>query len=156
VYFPEAEFLVNRISYPCTFSTSNGPADHWSLQAEITCARDSSVWHLSEAEILAHTKQGLRQRKLLPSDEQIVFEQVDRLEHAYVVYDTGYEKNASKVRAWFASIGIHLLGRFSYFEYINVDMAVDRAIKLAASLNGEAVNEETKTRYLTRALARVC
>ncbi|CDZ77601.1 protoporphyrinogen oxidase [Legionella massiliensis] len=153
VYFPEAEFLVNRISYPCTFSAANGPEGHWSLQAEITCARSSSVWQQSDAEILAHAKQGLQQRNLLPGDEQIVFEQIDRVDQSYVVYDVGYEANAEKVRTWFASIGIHLLGRFSYFEYVNVDMAVARAIKVAAFLNGEPDNEATKERYLAKALS---
>lgn len=152
VYFPEAEFWVNRISYPCTFSAANGPEGHWSLQAEITCARDSSVWQQSDAEILAHAKQGLQQRNLLPGDEQIVFEQIDRVDQSYVVYDVGYEAKAQKVREWFASIGIHLLGRFSYFEYVNVDMAVARAIQVAASFNGDPDNEATKINYLARAL----
>lgn len=152
VYFPEAEFWVNRISYPCTFSAANGPDDHWSLQAEITCAKDSPIWQQSDAEILAHTKQGLQQRHLLPDDGQIVFARVDRVEQSYVVYDVGYEAKAEKLRQWFASRGIHLLGRFSYFEYVNVDMAVARAIRVAAQLNGDPDNEATKARYLAKAL----
>lgn len=153
VYFPEAEFWVNRISYPCTFSSSNGPQGHWSLQAEITCTKSSDIWHKTDAEILAHTKQGLQQRNLLPMDDEIMLERVDRQERSYVVYDVGYEVHAEKVRKWFSSIGIHLLGRFSYFEYINVDMAVDRAIKLAVELNqDEGDLTQLKTRYLERAL----
>ncbi len=155
VYFPETEFLVNRISYPCTFSAVNGPEGHWSLQAEITCAKNSEIWNKTDAEILAHSKQGLQQRQLLPGDEHIVFEQIDRIEHSYVVYNVGYEENANKVRDWFSSIGIHLLGRFSYFEYINVDMAIDRAIKVAAAFNGDLLDEHTKTSYLTKALTKL-
>lgn len=156
VYFPEAEFWVNRISYPCTFSAGNGPVDHWSLQAEITCAKDSAIWQTSDADILAHVKQGLQQRKLLPSDEEIVLMRVDRIERSYVVYDTHYENNVSQVRQWFSSIGIHLLGRFGYFEYINVDMAVDRAIKLAVELNNDAGDAAAlKTLYMQRALAKL-
>ncbi|STX38909.1 protoporphyrinogen/coproporphyrinogen oxidase [Legionella feeleii] len=156
VYFPEAEFLVNRISYPCTFSAANGPEGHWSLQAEITCAKNSATWNRSDTEILMHTKLGLQKRKLLPPDDEIVFEKIDRIEHSYVVYDVGYEENIAKVRSWFASLGIHLLGRFSYFEYINVDMAVDRAIKLAATLNGDKADcHQTKLLYLKNALTKL-
>ncbi|MBA2651678.1 MAG: FAD-dependent oxidoreductase [Tatlockia sp.] len=155
IYFPEPEFLVNRISYPCTFSAANGPKGHWSLQAEITCAKNSLVWQKTDAEILAHTKQGLQQRNILPPDEQIVFEKIDRVERSYVVYNQGYEEHAKKLRAWFGSIGIHLLGRFSYFEYINVDMAIDRAIKVAAAFNGDQINEQTKTAYLAKALTKL-
>jgi protoporphyrinogen oxidase len=156
IYFPEAEFLVNRVSYPCTFSANNGPENHWSLQAEITCARDSATWNKTDAEILAHTKQGLQKRQLLPSDDHIVLERVDRIERSYVVYDVGYEENVNKVRSWFKEIGIHLLGRFSYFEYINVDMAVERAIKLAIELNADQGDyAELKSYYLKNALAKL-
>lgn len=156
VYFPEAEFWVNRISYPCTFSAENGPQGHWSLQAEITCTKDSDIWNKSDAEILAHTKENLQKRNLLPSDDQIILERVDRSERSYVVYDVGYEENVTKVRQWFSSIGIHLLGRFSYFEYVNVDMAVDRAIKLAIELNKDQGNyQELKSQYLENAAFRI-
>ncbi|MFA5959873.1 MAG: FAD-dependent oxidoreductase [Tatlockia sp.] len=154
VYFPEAEFLVNRISYPCTFSSENGPPNHFSLQAEITCSADSEVWQQTDAEILAHTKEGLQKRKLLPDDDAILFARIERMDRSYVVYDVAYQENAAKVRDFFESIGIHLLGRFSYFEYINIDMAVDRAIKLAALLNNEEEKDAQllKTTYLNKAL----
>jgi len=153
VYFPESEFWVNRISYPCTFSAANGPEKHWSLQAEITCSQNSTIWNTSDNDILAHAKHGLQKRGLLPNNNQIVLERVDRIERSYVVYDVGYEENAAKVRAWFTSIGIYLLGRFSYFEYINIDMAVDRAIKLAIELNEDKDDfSQLKSQYLAQAL----
>src|SRR3990167_153360 len=156
VYFPESEFLVNRISYPCTFSANNGPTEHWSIQAEITCARNSTTWQQSDTEMLTHVKQGLQKRRLLPSNDHIVFEKVHRQERSYVVYDIDYEQHANTVRKWFSSIGIHLLGRFSYFEYINVDMAVDRALKVAATLNGDKSDcPTTKSLYLKNALIQL-
>ncbi|WP_419419394.1 protoporphyrinogen/coproporphyrinogen oxidase [Legionella sp. D16C41] len=156
VYFPEAEFWVNRISYPCTFSSANGPKGHWSLQAEITCTKDSTLWNKSDAEIVTHVKRGLQKRNLLPDDDTIVFAKIDRIPHAYVVYDVGYEEHASKVRSWFASHGIYLLGRFSYFEYINVDMAVESALKLAACLNNDKRDYlQIKSLYLKNALNKL-
>ena len=156
VYFPEAEFWVNRISYPCTFSIENGPLGHWSLQAEITCAKHSDLWYKTDAEILAHTKQGLQKRHLLPLDEHIILERVDRQERSYIVYDVGYEENANMVREWFSMMGISLLGRFSYFEYINIDMAVERAIKLAIELNKDTGDlDQLISHYLARGLDKL-
>lgn len=149
IYFPESDFWVNRISYPATFSAENAPVGHWSLQAEITCARDSDLWQKTDAEILAHTRQGLQARRLLPDDSQIVLARVDRSDKSYIVYDVGYEKKAREVREWFSAQGIYLLGRFGYFEYVNVDMAVDRALKLAIELNNEHGDfAELKMQYL--------
>ena len=157
VYFPEEEFLVNRISYPCTFSAENGPEGHWSLQAEITCSAHSMTWQKSDEELLRHTKKGLQKRNLLPADEAIVFAKIDRIQRSYVVYDLGYEVHVAKIKAFFAAKGIHLLGRFGSFEYINVDMALDRAMKLAMELNGETSTEqpELKKAYLKYALAQI-
>ncbi len=156
VYFPEKEFWVNRISYPCTFSDENGPPGCWSLQAEITCAKDSPLWLKTDAEILAHTKHGLLKRHLLPVDEHIILERVDRRASSYIVYDVGYEENAHKVREWFSMKGIDLLGRFSYFEYINIDMAVERAIKLAIAINeDEGDLAQLTPNYLARALQKL-
>lgn len=156
VYFPETEFWVNRISYPGTFSSTNTPSGCWSLQAEITCAKSSDLWYKTDAEILAHTKQGLQKRNLLPMDDQIILERIDRQEHSYIVYDVGYEENAHKVREWFSTLGIDLLGRFSYFEYINVDMAVDRAIKLAIKLNKDSGDPvQLTSAYLAGALDKL-
>jgi protoporphyrinogen oxidase len=156
IYFPDTDFLVNRISYPCTFSPKNGPQGHWSMQAEITCAKNSSTWLKSDKEILLHTKHGLQQRGLLPQDTDLVLQRVDRKEQSYVVYDVGYEACAEKVRQWFASIGIQLLGRFSYFEYVNVDMAVSRALEIAMKLNGDQLEfSQLKPLYLARALTKL-
>lgn len=157
VYFPEKEFWVNRISYPCTFSAENGPENHWSLQAEITCSKNAEIWNKTDAEILNHTKVGLQKRNLLPADDDIVLTRVDRKDYSYVVYDVGYEDNVTKIRSWFKNKGIYLLGRFSYFEYINIDMALNRAIESAIELNQDKGCIETlKRTYLASHWSETC
>lgn len=157
VYFPESDFWVNRISYPCTFSPKNGPDGYYSLQAEITCKVNSELWYQAEEEVLAHVRHGLQQRGLLPSDESICLQRLDRQADAYVVYRVGYETLIEKVRSWFASQGIYLLGRFGNFEYLNVDMATDRALNLARRLNQnpQANLDAWRREYLKQALMRL-
>lgn len=138
IYFPEEEFLVNRISYPATFSSENAPAGHYSIQAEITCRANSREWRMSVEEILEHTISGLEKRNLLKR-ESVTLTDVKRSRYSYVVYDSNYEKNVKIIRDWFPKQGIHLVGRFSYFEYINVDAAIERAMQIAGKINGAAV-----------------
>jgi protoporphyrinogen oxidase len=138
IYFPEEDFAVNRISYPRTFSPYNAPEGTHSIQAEITCREDSDTWRMSDGDVLEHVVDGLSKRGLLDRDA-IVFSDVFRAKHAYVVYDVGYERRADLVRDWFREQGIELVGRFSYFEYINVDGAVIRAMEIAERLNGSPV-----------------
>jgi len=139
VYFPEAEYLVNRVSYPATFSSENAPAGCYSLQAEITCKADSPTWAMSEDQILQHVIDGMIQRGLIKSPDDIVCRNVVRKTYSYVVYDHAYEKNTKLIREWFSTQGLHLGGRFGHFEYLNVDGIILRNLELAEKLNGHPV-----------------
>lgn len=133
IYFPEKEFLVNRISFPTTFSDLNAPPGCYSIQAEITFAKNSSASNLTDDEIKNHVIQHLNNKKLI--NGEILFVDVKRCEESYVVYDLNYEKHSQIIRDFFEANNIFLLGRFSFFEYINIDMAVHRALDFAAKLN---------------------
>jgi len=136
LYFPEEDFLPNRICFPKTFSEYNAPSDSYSIQADITCSKDSAIWKKSDDEILKEVKDGLKRKGILAKNSEIVYENVRRTKYSYVVYDKKYEKNVRIIRSWFPSQGIHLVGRFSYFEYINIDAAVKRALEFASLING--------------------
>ncbi|KKU87493.1 MAG: Amine oxidase [Candidatus Gottesmanbacteria bacterium GW2011_GWA2_47_9] len=135
IYFPEPDFLVNRMSFPKTFSPHNAPKGHYSVQAEITCRANSSVWRQRDEDILAHVKNGLRSRGIISDAQSIVYQSVRRSKYSYVVYDRAYEKNTKIIRDWFPKQGIHLVGRFSYFEYVNIDGIVARSEEIAEKLN---------------------
>ena len=121
VYFPAADFKVNRVSFPATFSPQNAPAGRYSIQAEITCRSDDPTWAWSDRQVLDHVVDGLVEGGILSDPDTIVLSHVQRVEYAYVVYQRDYERHAAVVREWFPQQGIDLCGRFSYFEYVNVD-----------------------------------
>ncbi len=142
VYFPAAGFRVNRVSFPATFSPHNAPAGRYSIQAEITCRREDPTWAWSDRQAIDHVVDGLIDAGLICDPDAVVLTHVQRVEHAYVVYRRGYERHAAIVREWFPQQGIDLCGRFGYFEYVNVDGAVARAMALAGHLNGRDVQLE--------------
>ena len=115
IYFADKEFLVNRVSYPCTFSEKNAPSNHYSIQAEITYSPESNIANMSDEAIIQHVLDGLKERSLIQGKVTLV--DLKRVPESYVVYDVGYENHAKIIRDYFTQIGIDLLGRFSYFEY---------------------------------------
>ena len=139
VYFPEEDFLPNRISFPKTFSEYNAPNGQYSIQADITCSPNSEVWKKSDREILGHVKDGLKKKGVLAKDARIVYENVKRTKYSYVVYDNNYERNVEIIRKWFPSQGIHLVGRFSFFEYVNVDGAIATALQIARKITEKQI-----------------
>jgi protoporphyrinogen oxidase len=135
VYFPAADFLVNRISSPCTFSPENGPPGCYSIQAEITSTPGGPELAMSDGPVVDHVVEGLKRNRVLRPDEEPIYSRVDRYEYAYVVYKQGYEKQFAIVRQWLEDRGIYPHGRFGAFEYLNVDGCVIRSIELAERLN---------------------
>lgn len=140
IYFPEAEFLVNRVSFPATFSPENAPAGAYSIQAEITCRKESSTWAMTDEAILDHVIDGLLSRGIIPDRESVIYRNVQRKTYSYVVYDRHYAANTKVIREWFPTQRLHLAGRFGFVEYANVDGILIRNLEIAAGLNGSPVS----------------
>jgi protoporphyrinogen oxidase len=150
IYFADKEFLVNRVSYPCTFSKKNAPKNHYSIQAEITYSPQSEIADMSDEAIIQHVLDGLKERSLI--NGEVILVDLKRVSESYVVYDVGYEHHAKIIRDYFAEVGIDLLGRFSYFEYINIDMAVARSIETYQRITKTPF---TKEELLNQALIKI-
>jgi protoporphyrinogen oxidase len=65
----------------------------------------------------------------------VVYRKVVRFLYGYPVYDLDYRKNVTAMREAVAATGLHLLGRFAQFDYINSDVCIERALALAGTLN---------------------
>ncbi len=67
--------------------------------------------------------------------DEVCYGRVLRTKYGYVVQDDNYRRHLKQAKAYFAGIGIQLCGRVAEFEYINMDVCIERACKLAKSLN---------------------
>lgn len=146
-YIPDADFLVNRISYPAVFSPHNAPAGCFSIQAEITASPGADVMGWTDEAVVDHVMEGLTKRSLVTSDTPLVFQCVERFEQAYIVYTQGYEADIERAREWFADRGIVLHGRFGAHEYLNVDGCLERSIQLARALGADLPDEQVRERF---------
>jgi UDP-galactopyranose mutase len=54
------------------------------------------------------------------------------------VQDDQHRRHLKEAKAYFEGIGIPLCGRVAEFEYINMDVCIERAMKLADRLDHEA------------------
>ncbi len=137
IYVPSPEVLFHRVSFPKAFSEDNVPPGHVGFMAEITANAGDGVWEMSDESVTERAIDGLVQMGLVDRDD-VTFRKVVRFTYGYPVYDLGYFENARRLREIIQSAGIRLLGRFAQFEYINSDVCVERALKLAAELDGAA------------------
>jgi len=121
LYIPEIALgMTNRISFPSNYSAHAAPEGCGSVLAEITHLPGDEVSRMNDEEIIAPVIKTLEAMHILKK-EQIVYTSVERQPYAYVVYDLEYQKNIAIVKDYCTSIGIPLVGRFSQFEYLNMD-----------------------------------
>ncbi|MBN2733645.1 MAG: FAD-dependent oxidoreductase [Methanomicrobiaceae archaeon] len=129
LYIPQKELgRFNRISFPSNYSTEVAPKGCSSVLAEVTFNDGDEVSKMTDGEIAEHCIDGLCQMGIIPSKDMIVYTTVERFEYAYVVYDIDYLKNIKTVTDYFSTSGIDLVGRFSEFEYINMDGCIRHVI----------------------------
>jgi len=122
MYVPEDTWgRFNRLSFPSNFSTNVAPDGTSAVLAEITYNEGDDVSKMSDDELISHTVDGLVRMGIVPSADDVVHAVVDRFEYAYVVYDLDYLENISRVKEFFEGYGVDLVGRFSQFEYLNMD-----------------------------------
>ncbi len=136
VYFPTREDgRFNRISFPSNFSDRVAPEDASSAMAEITCDVGDEVWSSPDAALIEHVVERADRLGVFRRAD-VTFARVARTRYAYVVFDRDHRRNLDLVTSYTAKQGLHLLGRFGQFEYINTDQVILRALALARQLGG--------------------
>lgn len=129
LYVPDEKTgLFNRISFPSNYSTKVAPPDHSSILAEITYNDGDAVSRMTDDAVIEHTVGSLVAAGIIPSRDDVVYTGIERQKFAYVVYDIEYQKNIGIVREFCRDRSIDLVGRFSQFEYLNMDGCIRSAI----------------------------
>ena len=103
------------------------PEGKSSIFGEITCNVGDAIWKLKDKEIVLRVVTDLEKLTIIEKTK-ICFTKVKRLKYAYVINDLSYRKNKKVVENYFKDEGIDLVGRFSEFKYLNMDMCIRSAM----------------------------
>jgi protoporphyrinogen oxidase len=134
LYVPDRELLFHRLSFPKAFGDQCVPAGGSSIMAEITTnAGEDGVWEMDDASLTERIIADVARIGFV-DPASIVYKRVARFLYGYPVYDLEYRHNVTEMRAAVERTGLRLLGRFAQFDYINSDVCVERALKMADDL----------------------
>jgi UDP-galactopyranose mutase len=142
IYYPE-DTVFHRIFVQGNASPYCSPPEGCGLICEITYGPSKPLPCDGQALIDRVIDDCRRVGMLRDDDRLITANQVD-LPCAYVVYDHMRAQNVERVRAWLASFGIILAGRYSEWEYYNSDhafLAGKKAAEQAIAALAAAANE---------------
>ena len=132
LYFPEKEYVFNRISFPMNLSPETTPRGKSSIVVEVTYRGAKP----DPEETKERVREGLIHAEILrEGDELEAFDALD-FKYAYVVYDLQHQGNVNLIQTYLNSFRVSSMGRFGEWEYLNMDKAI---------LSGKrAEEEETK------------
>lgn len=133
LYVPDPDLLFHRLSFPKAFSERCVPPGGSSIMAEITANEGDGIWEMTD-EALTERVLGEIEQIGFVDRKSIVYTRLSRFKYGYPVYDLEYRRNVTAMREAVAATGLHLLGRFAQFDYINSDVCIERALALAGVL----------------------
>jgi protoporphyrinogen oxidase len=134
LYVPDREIVFHRLSFPKAFGEKCVPPGGSSIMAEITTNEGDGIWEMDESALIERVIDDVEKIGFVDRTT-IVYKRAVRFLYGYPVYDLDYRRNVTAMRASVAATGLHLLGRFAQFDYINSDVCVERALALANELN---------------------
>jgi protoporphyrinogen oxidase len=136
---PQPGVIFHRVS-KLNFLGEDSPEESGFL-FEVTFRADSRVAAYSKEELAGRILDGFETMDLAKREDFIDID-IRRVKYAYVIYDLTHRRNTDAVLGHLRSAGIPCCGRFAEFEYVNMDNVIERAMKLAASLNQEWTADE--------------
>lgn len=127
LYNPDKDFLAHRISYPCNLSGRTVPRGKSSVLAEITCMENDAFWKKSRSVIVNRVLDDLHRSKIL-NRKDVITTVVTKSKYAYVLNDLNFKQRRDEIRNHILNLGIDLVGRFSEFAYLNMDLCVRHSL----------------------------
>jgi len=127
---------TNRISFPSSYSRHVAPEGHSAVLAEITHQPGDEISGITDTEVTEEVL-GMLEKMGIGKREDVVFTSVERQPYAYVVYDLEYQENIAIVKEFCRLAGIPLVGRFSQFEYLNMDGCIRSVMDFVKAYPGE-------------------
>jgi protoporphyrinogen oxidase len=137
IYVPDPEIRFHRLSFPAAFSPHNAPLGQSIIQAEVTTNPGDGTHEMTDDELLSDVIGDMQDMDLIRRSE-VCYARVLRTKYGYVVQNDDCRRYLKQAKAYFEQIGIALCGRVAEFEYINMDVCIERAQKVAARLTREA------------------
>ena len=120
LYFPEKEYIFNRISFPMNLSPETTPRGKNSIVVEVTYRG----MRPDPNETKHRVREGLIKAEILREGDKLeVFDALD-FKYSYIVYDFQHRRNVNLIQTYLKSIRVSSMGRYGEWEYLNMDKAI--------------------------------
>jgi protoporphyrinogen oxidase/glycosyltransferase involved in cell wall biosynthesis len=151
IYYPEGQdkFIFQRIFVQSNASPFNAPPGHSALIFEISHSKYKPLPVRGKRALIDACVAGLKRTDLWREGDEVVFEQVLGMPHAYIPFTPDRPANLDTINAYLHGVGIYPIGRFGEWKYVNQDGAILSAKRVVEAVQS---NDVPSTRPPTRPL----
>jgi protoporphyrinogen oxidase len=131
-YFPEPEFPFYRVGFPTNFSDHAAPRGCSSIYVEVSVLPDQD---LPEHMLREKVSDGLRRCGILRESDEILVNDVVRIECAYVLHDLNRSQALRTIFPYLRQHGLYSIGRYGAWEYSAMEDAILAGKQIAESVS---------------------
>ena len=105
------------------------------FMVDVTYRDGDQISKLTDAGMLDRVVQDMVRLKFIDDAKVVQAREILRQKHAYVIYDLHHRKNMKTLRDFCeGKLGLTLHGRFGEFDYISMDVVIERSLKRAKEI----------------------
>ncbi len=126
IYYPEGQdkYIFQRIFVQSNASPHNAPPGHSALTFEISHSDAKPLPVRGKRALVDACVGGLKRTDLWRDGDEVVFEQVLGMPHAYIPFTPERPGHLATINAYLHGLGIYPVGRFGEWKYLNQDGAI--------------------------------
>jgi protoporphyrinogen oxidase len=123
IYFPEPEFVFYRVGSYSAVHADAAPPGCRSYYVEMSGGAARELLTQPDA-LRARVLADLRCARVLAPDDEVLFMELCRIPHAYVIYDAHYESARQELLEFLAARGVQSCGRWGGWNYGGMEDAL--------------------------------
>ncbi len=146
IYYPESQdkYIFQRIFVQSNASPHTAPPGHSALIFEISHSKFKPLPVRGKRALIDACVAGLKRTDLWREGDEVVFEQVLGMPHAYIPFTPERPGHLEVINAFLRARDIFPIGRFGEWKYVNQDGAILSAKRVVESVqSGEAPRAST-------------
>ena len=136
IYYPEGQdkYIFQRIFVQSNASPFNAPPGHSALTFEISHSPSKPLPVRGKRALIDACVAGLKRTDLWREGDEVVFEQVLGMPHAYIPFTPERTGHLAIINDYLHAQGIFPIGRFGEWKYLNQDGAILSAKRVVESV----------------------
>lgn len=131
LYVPQEDVLTYRLSFATNYGKNVAPQGMSSICAEWSYLDDKKI---SDEDLIERIIEDLIKMGFLKDKKEVVFKDVLKLEHAYVLFDFNRNENLKLIRDYLIKNSIYSVGQFGAWEHSSMDDSILHGKKVVENL----------------------